>query len=172
VQELGGRAAAVGLRVRGIRELVGQEGVVARGHPPRGVDGLVHPAQRLDDLDARAVEPQERLALAAHALREEDRQVVALGGAAERERDPGVAGRGLHDRRAARLDATFALGRLDHRHADPVLDRPAGIERLELGVELDVDVAGHDPRESDHRGTAHVLGDVDRNTAHCVPTAP
>ena len=71
----------------------------------RGVDGLVHPAQRLDDLHARAVQPQQRLALAAHALRQEDREVVALGRADEGQRDAGVARGRLDDRGAPRLDA-------------------------------------------------------------------
>ncbi len=34
------------------------------------VDRLVHAAERLGDLDPRAVEPQQALALAAHALRQ------------------------------------------------------------------------------------------------------
>ena len=37
---------------------------------------------------------------------------------------------------AAGLDLAVALGRLDHRHADPVLDRSAGVEVLELGHHL------------------------------------
>ena len=42
VQQLGGGATAVGLGVGRVRELVGQEGVVARGHTTGGIDGLVH----------------------------------------------------------------------------------------------------------------------------------
>jgi hypothetical protein len=56
----------------------------------------------------RAVEPQQPLALAAHALREREDQVVALGGAHERERDAGVAARRLDDRGAAGLDPPSA----------------------------------------------------------------
>src|SRR2546427_3978533 len=36
--------------------------------------------------------------------------------------------------RSPGLEAPFALGRLDHRHADAVLHGPAGIEELRLGV--------------------------------------
>ena len=57
------------------------------GHRARGGDRLVHPAQRLGDLDARAVEPQQPLALAAHPLRERQHELVALRRADERERD-------------------------------------------------------------------------------------
>ena len=49
-------------------------------------------------------------------------EVIALGRADEGERDPGVAARRLDDRRAPGLDPALALGGVDHRHADPVLD--------------------------------------------------
>ena len=38
-----------------------------------------------------------------------------------------------------------ALGGLDHRDADAVLDRPAGVEGLELAVQLDVEPSGAQP---------------------------
>ena len=59
-------------------------------------------------------------------------QPVALLRGGEREADAGVAGGRLDDR-PARLEQPVALGRLDHREADPVLDRAAGVEVLELG---------------------------------------
>ena len=74
-----------------------------------------------------AVQPQQLLALAAHALGHRDDEVVALRRAHERERDAGVAGGGLDDRAPARLDPALGLGRLDHRHADPVLDAAARV---------------------------------------------
>ena len=96
--------APVDLRVGGVGELVGQEHVGARGHRARGRHRLAHPAERLGDVHARAVQPQQALALAAHPLRQRQHEVIALGGAHERERDPGVAAGRLDDRRAARLD--------------------------------------------------------------------
>ena len=127
---------AVRFGVGGVRELVGQEDVGVARHRLGGGDGLVHAAHRLGDVDLRAVEPQQALALAAHPLRQRQDQVVALGRAHERERDAGVAARGLDDRGLPGLDATFVFGRLDHRDADPVLDRPARVEPLELAEDV------------------------------------
>ena len=73
-------------------------------HRARGRDRLAHAAERLGDVHARAVQPQQALALAAHPLRQREHQLVALGGAHERERDARVAAGGLDDRRAPRLD--------------------------------------------------------------------
>src|SRR4051812_23344870 len=171
-QDLHCRRARVDLGVGRVRELVGQEGVVAGGQRARGVDGLVHAAERLDDLDLGAVQAQERLALAAHPLREEDHEVVALGRAAEGQRDAGVARCGLDDRGAPRLDAPLALGGLDHRHADAVLDRAARVEGLELAVELDVEAGGQDPRQAQERRAPDVLGNVDRDSAHPRSSVP
>jgi hypothetical protein len=115
-------------------------------------------------VDLRAVEPQQPLALAAHALGQREHQVVALRGAHERQGDPGVAARGLHDRRPPGLDPALRLGRLDHRHADPVLDRPARVEHLQLAEQLGA--VGRDPGELHHRRAADVVGNVDRDPAH------
>ena len=107
--DLLGGGAPVDLGVGGVGELVGDEEVGAvAGHARCGLHRLVHAAHRLGDLHLGAVEPQERLALAAHALRQGERELVALGRADEGERDAGVAGGGLHDGRAAGLDAALA----------------------------------------------------------------
>jgi hypothetical protein len=168
-QDLGPGADSVRLGIGRVGELVGQEHVGVPGHRARRVDGLVHAPERLDDLHARAVQAQQRLALAAHALRQEYREVVALRGAAERERDARVARRRLDDRGAARLDPLLGLGRLDHRHADAVLHRAAGVERLELGVELDAEAVGDQPRQAHHRRVADVRGDVHGDRGHRRP---
>ena len=77
--DLLGRRAAVDLRVRRVAELVRDPGVVApAGDALGGLDRLVHPAHRLGDLDLGAVHPQQRLALAAHALRHRQHELVAL----------------------------------------------------------------------------------------------
>ena len=167
--DLGPGRAAVRLGIGGVGELVGQPGVGLAGERLGGGDRLVHPAERLGDLHLRAVEAQQALALAAHALREREHEVVAAGGAHERERDPGVAAGGLDDRRAARLDDPLGLGGLDHRDADPVLDRSARVEHLELGEQLDA--LGRDPRQLHHRRAADVIGNVDRDTGHSADPA-
>ena len=167
--DLGAGRAAVGLGVGGVGELVGQEDVGARRHRARRVDRLVHPAERLGDLHARAVEAQQPLALAAHALRQGEHEVVALRRADERERDPGVARRRLDDRRAARLDQPVGLGGLDHRDADAVLDAAAGVERLELAEQAHA--RRRHPRELEHRGAPDIVGNADRDSRH-APTVP
>ena len=156
----------VDLRVGRVGELVGQEHVRVARHRARGGDGLVHPAHRLGDVHLRAVQAQQPLALAAHALRQREDQLVALGRAHERQRDAGVPARGLDDRRAARLDPSLPLGRLDHGHADAVLDRAAGVEHLELAEHLPAACRGQ-AGELDHRRAADMVGNVDRNLAHC-----
>ena len=134
---------------RWISGLAGLENWSGRNTPPSvgqragRVDRLVHPPQRLGDLDPGAVQSQQALAFAAHALRHGQHQLIALGRAHERQRDPGVAAGRLDDRRPARLDDAVALGRLDHRHADAVLDAPAGVERLQLREQPRLPVGEH-----------------------------
>ncbi len=125
----------VRLRVRHVRVLVGLE--AARdllGEPRRhGVVALrrvvVDGGRR--DHDLRAVRAQHRDLLLAHLVRHHEDAAVALPGCRDREADAGVAGGRLDDR-SARLQLPVALGGLDHREADPVLHRAAGVEELEL----------------------------------------
>ena len=167
VPDLGAGRAAVDLGVRGVRKLIRQEHVVVCRHRSRSRDRLVHAAKRLGHFDARPIETQQPLALAAHPLRQRQHQLIALRGAHKRERDAGVAARRLDDRRTARLDAALALGRLDHRDADAVLDAAAGVERLELRKQPGVAARREQPRELDHRRAADMLGNVDRDLRHC-----
>ena len=53
----------------------------------------------------------------------------------ERQTDTGIA-RGCLDYRAARLKHAFALGPVDHRDADAILDGIARIQALHLGIDL------------------------------------
>ena len=158
-------AAAVRLRVGRVRELVGQPEVVVARERLGGGDRLVHPAHRLGHVHLRAVEAQQRLALAAHALRQREDQVVALGRGHEGERDAGVAARRLDDRGAAGLDPPLGLGGLDHRHADAVLDRAAGVEHLELREDRRGRV-GQEAGELHHRGAPNPVSNVDRDRGH------
>ena len=129
------RRCASGLA--GLENWSGRNTSLLPRHRPRRRHRLAHAAERLGDVDPRPVQPQQALALAAHPLRQRQHQLIALGRAHERERDAGVAARRLDDRRAPRLDPAFGLGRLDHRHADAVLDAAARVERLELREQLD-----------------------------------
>ena len=158
-------AAVVRVRVGGVGELVGEpERVVARERL-RGGDRLVHAAERLRDLELRAVEPQQPLALAAHALREREDQVVALGRADEGQRDAGVAARRLDDRGAPGLDPALGLGGLDHRDPDAVLDGAAGVEHLELGEQRCRRVR-QQAGQLHHRRAADPVSNVDRDRGH------
>merc|ERR1711907_374630 len=73
--------------------------------------------------------------LAAHFLRECNYHVIAFDCTCEREADSRVARGGLYER-VARLDASRALGILDHTLADPVLYRSTRIEVLAFGKNL------------------------------------
>ena len=166
-RDLGTGRAAMGLGVGGIGELVGQEHVGVARHRLRRLHRLPHAAERLGDLDTRAVELEQDLALAAHSLRQRQHELVPLGGTHERERDAGVAARGLDDRAAPRLDPALGLGGLDHRHADPILDAAAWVERLELCVQLDAVLlrrsAFEHPLQAHQRRPTDKLRNVDRD---------
>src|SRR5690606_14468952 len=62
-------------------------------------------------------------------------QAIALLLGDQRQAQAGVAG-GALDQDGARLEVTAALGRLDHRKTDAVLDRATWVEVLKLEVEL------------------------------------
>ena len=55
--------------------------------------------------------------------------------------------------------AALRLGRLDHRHADPVLDAPARVVRLELADQLGSAVR-RDAGQPDHRRVADQIREV------------
>ena len=56
-------------------------------------------------------------------------------------------------------DLPVGLGRVDHRHADAVLDRPERIEVLQLGDHVGLTALGHPP-QADQRRVADRLRDV------------
>ena len=84
--------------------------------------------------DLGAVGPQQLLLLGRLLVGHDEDAAIALERRGDGQAVAGVARRRLDDR-AARLEQARALGRLDHRQADPVLDRAAGVEHLELGEE-------------------------------------
>jgi len=61
------------------------------------------------------------------------------------------------NQRIPRLNPPFLLRLLNHPQRNPVLDRPAGIEEFEFGVDLGFDSKGlWDTVESDHGGSPDV----------------
>ena len=149
-------------RVRRVGELVDVEGAGNLGGEARG-DVLVVVGMPLPDIgagDARldAERAQVKDLLLAHLVGDDEDQAIALLRRHQREAKAGVARRRLDDR-ATRLQRAIALGRLDHRESDAVLDRAAGILVLEL--EEEPTFPGVDPRRYEEGSAAdrieHVL---------------
>ena len=156
LEDLGAGRLVVGARVRLVRVLVGLEG--ARDLLGEAVGDRVVALRRLGrdrvgaDDHLRAEGLQQRDLLAAHLVRHREDAAVALQRGDDREAGAGVP-RGRLDDRPARLELSLALGRLDHRDRDPVLDRAAGVEEFELGQHR-CSVRGDDALEADDRRVA------------------
>src|SRR6185312_3267369 len=78
------------------------------------------------------------------------------------------------DDQAARFQAPRALGRLDHRQSDAILDRSTGIEELGFGVDRRAN-APRDLVDPDQWGPADRLEDVGVRLSvlwHSCPGAP
>ena len=84
--------------------------------------------------------------------------VVALDHGGDGQAHAGVA-RGALDDSAAGLEAAVALGVLDHLQGHAVLDRVAGVERLDLGDDLGGHRALGDAVEAHHRRVADRVED-------------
>ena len=155
------RRLVVGLRVGGIAVLVGLEGAGDLLREPVG-DAVVR-LRRLGrdvgrgDHDLGPVGPQQVDLLARHLVRHHRDHAVALQAGGDGEARAGVAGGRLDDRPAG-AQAPVALGGLDEAHGDAVLDRPAGVEQLQLGHELRRQ-ARPDPAQPDHRRLADGVED-------------
>jgi hypothetical protein len=126
--DLLGRRAAVDLGVRRVLELLRHEVLagVRVANLLRFGDRARHAVGAGRQHELRAVGLEQVAALDRHRVghRQDDR--VAFGGRHERERDAGVPARRLDDH-GVRPQAPVALGRLDHRDADAVLDAAGGI---------------------------------------------
>src|SRR5258708_1886762 len=93
----------------------------------------------------------------AHLVGDDKHQAIALARGDERQSQARIARGGLDDR-AAGLDLAVAFRGLDHREADAVLDRAAGILALELEEELAR--PGVEPRHLDERRVADEREDI------------
>lgn len=94
--------------------------------------------RRADD-DLGTVGAQHIDLVRGHLVRADEDALVALLLRDDRQADARVAARRLDDR-AAGLQLTALFGGLDHAQGDPVLDRPAGVEVLDLGQNRRLDV--------------------------------
>ena len=136
-EDLAGGGAGVGLGVGLVLELASEEPAVSLGE----LAGLGRHAGaflggRGQD-DAGAEEAHQPAALDAEALGHDDDEGVAPDRADHGEADAGIAARRLDDSLAG-AERAVALGRLDDREGEAVLDRAHRVERFELGVERGV----------------------------------
>ena len=166
--DLGRGDVVVRLRVRHVRVLVGLEAAGdLLGEPRRDrvvrLRRLVVDRGRRDH-DLGAVRAEHRDLLLAHLVGHDEDAAVALAGRCDGEADAGIA-RGRLDDRAARLQLPLALGLLDHREADPVLDRAAGVEVLELGQDPRVARRREPVEPHDRRGRRRGRGRSDTRAA-------
>src|SRR6478735_4397012 len=147
--DLLGGGPAVDLRVRDVGELAGQHGTLALGDDLLGLgDGALHPEGGVGEDQLSTVGAQQCAPLLAHRLRHREHHGQG---------DAGVARGGLDDR-AAGLQVTGGLRRVDDRDTDAVLHRARRAVELELGGNDGVPV--DDPVEPDERGVADGLGHV------------
>src|SRR5690606_12772584 len=160
--QLGAGRAVVRLGVRLVVELVGQDRAGRLLGDPLGhhdvVVGVVgrDGGRGHDDLGAKRLE--EPHLLLAHLVRDREDAAVALDRGGNGEPDAGVAA-GPFDDDAAGAEPTLALGGLDDRRADAVLDRAAGVVELRLDVDRRADAVGH-AVQADQRRPADRLEDV------------
>ena len=96
------------------------------------VDGALHALRLGGEHELGTERPEQLAALDRHRLGHREDDAVAARGADQRQRDAGVAARRLDDDRLAARDDAARLGVVDHAPADAVLDRAAGVARLEL----------------------------------------
>src|SRR5690606_32295992 len=108
----------------------------------------------------RAERTQVEDLLLTHLVGQDENQAIALLRRDQRETQSGVP-RGRLDDRRSRLELAALLGLFDHRQADAILDRSAGIHRLELHVQLAR--SGIEPIDPQHRRAADHLDDVGIN---------
>ena len=159
--DLGAGRLVVGLRVGLVEVLVGLER--ARDLVGQPVGDAVVGLRRLrrhvgrGEHDVGAVGAQQVDLLPRHLVGHHRDHAVALQPGGDRQAGAGVA-RGRLDDRAAGHQPAVALGGLDQRDRDAVLDRAARVERLELGDQARAQ-AGADPRQPDERRVADRVED-------------
>ena len=140
--DLGTGGLIVGLGVGGIDELACHEAVGDLLGQLVGLgDGALHALGTLGEHQLGAVGLHQLAALHGHGLGHDDDDAVAPGGGHGGQADAGVAGGGLNDD-GARLQQALGLGVVDHGLGDTVLDAAGGVEVLQLGDDLRLEVMG------------------------------
>lgn len=151
------------LGVRGIPELVQKDGSWNfRDEARRPRDGVAHENPRSQN-DFRAEVSEKRDPLGRHGFWHRQDQPVTADRRDEGEPDAGVAAGRLDDRRPGPQDPA-ALGVLDQRDAEAVLDAPAGISHLQLRDYPTRKPAG-EAFQLHHRGPADGRGEVTKDHA-------
>ena len=147
------------LGVVGIRELLRDVGAGNRRRElVRSIDGALHAVVLRSEHDRAAEGLHHFLLFDGEIFGDAEDDFVAHLRAGERQSDAGVA-RGRLDDGGARSELAASRGALDHAHADAVLDREAGVEHLELDVDLRAAGIG-DAAELEHRRIADEIEDV------------
>ena len=157
VEDLVG-GAPVRLRIRGVVVLAHEEVALLLLQPPRLLDRANRTLVGGGEDDLGTVGDEDALALLAHVLGHDEHRPVSLHRRDHRESDTGVA-RGRLDDGHVRGENAATLRVLDHVERGAVLDRPAGVEALELHPECGgkrvVDLV-----EADHRSPADGRQDI------------
>ena len=166
------RRVVVRLRIGVVVELIGENRVrrllrdaLRHHHVVVRMIGR-HRRRRHDHLGAERLE-QPHFFLR-HLVGHREDALVALERRRDRESDAGVAARAFDDR-SARLEPPLALGLLDDRFADAILDRAAGIEELRLRVDRRSNAARH--RLSRMSGVHPIRRARRRTDVGCAPWA-
>ena len=153
--DLGPGGLLVRVRVVRVAELIGEK---RAGNFRRESSGgvLVVLGMAFADIRSRQIHfGAERFQMqhlfARHLVGHDEHDSIALCARDQRKTQAGVAG-GRFDHGAARLQLAAPLGAFDHRAADPVLDRAAGVLRFELQEQRAR--PGIEPRHLNHRRVA------------------
>ena len=123
---------AVNLRVGGISELAGQDGVTTLGdNLVCLVYGTLHAGGTRGQHDLCAVGTQQHAAFQRHGFRHGQHHVIAAGGTHQGQGDASVAGGGFHDG-ATRFEFTGGFGGIHNGLTDAVFHRVCRVEKLQL----------------------------------------
>ena len=132
--------------------------ICATSSSARAIAAFIPPSRGVSS-SCGAVGGHQTPALERHRLRHDEDQPVAADRGDHRQADAGVA-RGRLDDRAARPEDAAALGVLDHREADAVLDRAARVRPLGLHPHVDLRAVGVQAVDADVRGVPDGLEDA------------
>ena len=123
---------AVNLRVGGIGELAGQDGVTALGDDLVClVHSTLHASGTRGEHDLCTVGAQQHAAFQRHGFRHGQHHAIAAGGTHQGQGDTSVAGGGLHDG-ATRFELAGGLGGIHNCLTNAVLHRVCRVEKLQL----------------------------------------